>query len=101
MDIQFVSINFIANIYDFGYCYGVSYADISTGEVYATLVEGEKDRVVKEIVRNGFREVIVNDTINREIVEELRTNHGILVSIMKDELEEKNYKYSNYINFIK
>ena len=87
------SNNYIANIYDFSYCFGISYADISTGEVNACLVEGEKERVIKEIIRNGFREVIVNDTIDREIVEELRTNHGILVSIMKDELEEKNYEY--------
>ena len=87
------SNNYIANIYDFSYCYGISYADISTGEVCATLVEGEKDRVVKEIVRNGFREVIVNDTINREIVEELRSSYGILVSIIKEELEDENYEY--------
>ena len=59
------SNNFIANIYDFSYCYGVSYADISTGEVYATLIDGEKDKVIKEINRNSFREVIVNDSIDR------------------------------------
>lgn len=87
------SNNYIANIYDFSYCYGISYADISTGEVCATLVEGKKDRVVKEIVRNGFREVIVNDTINREIVEELRSGYGILVSIIKEELDDENYEY--------
>ena len=87
------SNNYIANIYDFSYCFGISYADISTGEVYATLVEGEKDKVIKEIIKNGFREVIVNDTIDREIVEELRTNYGILVSIIKEELNDQNYEY--------
>ena len=49
------SNNYIANIYDYSYCFGISYADISTGEVYATLVEGESDKVIKEIVRNGFK----------------------------------------------
>lgn len=87
------SNNYIANIYDFDYCYGVSYIDISTGEAYVTLVEGEQDQVIKEITRNGFREVIVNDTIDREIVEKLRTQHEILVTITKDELEDKNYEY--------
>ncbi len=85
--------NYIANIYDFNYCFGVSYADISTGEVYATLVEGDNDKVIKEITRNGFKEVIVNDTIDREIVEKLRTNHEIMVSITKEEYEEKDYQY--------
>ena len=85
--------NFIANIYDFTYCYGLSYTDISTGEVYATLIEGEQDKLIKEIVRNGFKEVIVNDTIDREIVEKLRSNYDVLVTITKEELEDKNYEY--------
>jgi DNA mismatch repair protein MutS len=87
------SNNYIANIYDFSYCYGISYADISTGEVYATLVEGEQDKVIKEIVRNNFKEVIVNDTIDREIIEKLRTNHEVLVTITKEELESDEYAY--------
>ena len=85
--------NYIANIYDFNYCFGLSYADISTGEVYATLVEGDKDKIIKEITRNGFKEVIVNDTIDREIVETLRTNHDVLVTITKEEYEGKDYEY--------
>ena len=85
--------NYIANIYDFSYCYGISFIDISTGETYITLVEGEIDRVIKEITRYGFKEVIVNDTIDREIVERLRTNHEVLVTITKDELEDQNYEY--------
>ena len=90
--------NYIANIYDFSYCYGVSFIDISTGETYVTLVEGELDKVIKEITRYGFKEVIVNDTIDREIVERLRTQHEILVTITKEELEDENYEYI-YKNF--
>ena len=87
------SNNYIANIYDFNYCYGISYADISTGEIYATLVEGESDKVLKEISKLGVREVIVNDTIDREIVEKLRTNLECLVTIEKDLLEDTDYNY--------
>ena len=85
--------NFIANIYAFSYCFGISYIDISTGEVYCSLVEGENDKIIKEITRHNFREVIVNDDIDREIVDNLRTQHEILVTITKDELEDKNYEY--------
>ena len=87
------SNNYIANIYDFNYCYGISYIDISTGEVYITLVEGEQDQVVKEITRHGFKEVIVNDTIDREIVEILRTNYEILVTITRESSDDKAYEY--------
>ena len=57
------------------------------------LIEGEKEKVIKEIIKHGFKEVIVNDTINREIIEILRTNYNILVTITKEELNDKNYEY--------
>ena len=85
--------NYIANIYDFNYCYGISYADISTGEVYAILIDGDIDKVIKEVIRHGFREVIVNDTIDRLIVEKLRSNYDILVTISGLELDDDNYNY--------
>ena len=87
------SNNYIANIYSFDYCYGISFADISTGEVYAMLVEGEKDKVIKEIIKHGFKEVIVNDNIDREIIEILRSNYNILVTITKEMSDDKNYEY--------
>ncbi|MDD6756759.1 MAG: DNA mismatch repair protein MutS [bacterium] len=87
------SNNYIANIYSFDYCYGISFADISTGEVYTTLVEGEKDKVIKEIAKHGFKEVIVNDNTDREIIEVLRSNYNILVTITKEESEDRNYEY--------
>jgi len=85
--------NYIANIYDFDYCYGISYADISTGEVYATLLDEDIDKLLHEVVKKGFPEIIVNDTINREIVEKLRTSYHILVSIEKNIINTDNYSY--------
>ena len=85
--------NYIANIYSFDYCFGLSYADVSTGEVYASLIEGDNDKIIKEITRNNFKEIIVNDSIDRGLVETLRSNHNILVSITKEELDDSNYSY--------
>ena len=87
------SNNYIANIYSFDYCYGISFADITTGEINVTLIEGDTDKVLKEISKLGVREVIVNDTIDREIVERLRTNLECLVTIEKEELEDTDYNY--------
>ena len=87
------SNNYIANIYSFDYCFGISFADISTGEIYAMLVEGEKDKVIKEIAKHNFKEVIVNDETDREIIEILRTNYNVLITITKESLEDKKYEY--------
>ena len=61
--------------------------------MYAELVEGESDKVIKEIIKHGFKEVIVNDTIDREIVERLRTSHDVLVTITKECLDSNDYSY--------
>ena len=85
--------NFIASIYDFGYCYGISYSDISTGEFYVTLIDKKEEILVREVCKNNFKEIIVNDDMDRGIVNTLRTNFGVLVSIRKDMLEEDEYSY--------
>ena len=87
------SNNYIANIYDFNYCYGISYTDISTGEFYALIVDKDFHSVIREAVRNGFREVIVNDNIDRNLVNTLRTNYNILVTITKTECDNDIYNY--------
>ena len=85
--------NFIASLFDFDYCFGLSYTDISTGEVYASLFDKNEEKVMKEITRNNFHEVIVNDSMDREIVEKLRSNYHVLVTITKKEYDGGDYDY--------
>ena len=85
--------NYIANIYDFDYCKGISYTDVSTGEFCCFLVDGTNDEIIREIVRRGFREIIVNDKIDRELINTLRTTYGILITITKELSEDIAYQY--------
>ena len=87
------SNNYIANIYDFNYCYGISFTDITTGEFYAEIVEKDDYNVIREVIRNNFNEVIVNDIIDRNLVNILRTNYNILVTITKEEEKSELYSY--------
>ncbi len=85
--------NYIANIYDFEYCYGVSYTDISTGDFYCLLLDGSMDQLIREIVKRGIGEVIVNSKIDRNIVNTLRETYHILVTIQDDLFEDQEYQY--------
>ena len=87
------SNNYIANIYDFDYCYGISFSDVSTGEFYAEIVDKDDYSVIREIVRNGFTEVIVNDSIDRNLVNTLRTNYHVLVTITSELCDYDIYSY--------
>ncbi len=85
--------NFIASLYDFGYCFSLSYADITTGEFFAELFSKDSEKVMREIAKLSLKEVIVNDAMDREVVSTLRTRYQILVTIRKEELKNNLYSY--------
>lgn len=85
--------NYIGNIYDFEYCYGLSFIDISTGYSYAIILEHNEEDVIKEILSYNLGEVIVNSKIDRGIVNKLREQYQILVTIRDDINEDTSYNY--------
>ncbi len=85
--------NYIGNIYDFEYCYGISYTDISTGYFYCFILEHQKDQLIKEVVNRGLCEIIVNFNIDREIVNVLRESYHLPVTISDDIYQDENYEY--------
>ena len=85
--------NYIGNIYDFEYCYGLSFIDISTGYSYSIIVEHNDNQVISEVLNYNLKEVIVNSKINRELVDSLRNNYNILVTIRDDILDDDTYNY--------
>ncbi len=85
--------NYIANIYDFDYCKGISYTDVSTGEFFCELLEKDNEDIIREIVKQGFKELIVSDNIDRELINTLRVNYGILITITKEIYDDNDYDY--------
>lgn len=84
--------NFIASVYDFEYCYVLSYADISTGEFYSMILDMEEGKLLREINRLGFQELIVNDKFDRELLLKLRNIYRLMVTIKEELYEEEDYE---------
>ena len=83
--------NYIGNLVDFKYAYGISYADISTGEINTFLVE--HDSVLSEIANLGLKEVILTSKVDKMILNALKNQYQISVTVF-DEIEEyKDYQY--------
>ncbi len=87
------SNNFLANIYDFDNCYCISYIDVSTGEFYCKIIEKDNREIIREVVKNGFNEVIVSDNVDRGLINTLRCNYHIIVTITKDVYDRDIYAY--------
>ena len=85
--------NYIGNIYDFEYSYGISYTDITTGYFHVLLIDHDKEKAIKEIVNRNIKELIVNDKIDREIIYVLKNNYNILITIREEVYDKDEYKY--------
>ncbi len=85
--------NYIGSLYDFDYCYALSYVDITTGYFYALLLEYDKDKVIKEILNRNIKEIISNSKIDREIVSILKDTYSILVTITDNTESDDTYNY--------
>ena len=84
--------SFIGNIFDLGYAYGVSYTDITTGEIYSYITGKSKD-IVSEIVSKGIKEMIVSSTVMKEIVEYLKNDYNISVTVSDEVIANDYYDY--------
>ena len=85
--------NYIGSIIDFNHVYILSYADITTGEIYVTKIIHDSLKLINEVVSIGIKEIIINSNFDKEILYLLKNNYKITVSI-SDKLDEiNNYKY--------
>ena len=81
--------NYIGSILDFNNTYTITYSDISTGAMYILDVEHDNKKLINEILNINLKEVILTDTSNQELIEILKNNYGIEVSINTEYLEDK------------
>lgn len=85
--------NYVGSIYDFEYCYGISYIDVSTGYVYGLVIDHKEELLTKEIINRNIKEIIVNDKIDRNIVNQFREHYNLLVTFREDFYEGEDYQY--------
>ena len=75
------SNNFIGAILDLKYSYVISYADISTGEVYSFIKERDNDLLINEVLERNIKEVVVNTDFDKIVLDTLKRNYNITISL--------------------
>lgn len=94
VDLEFLNerdFNYIASIIDFNYVFLVTYIDISTGEVNSIMVEHDDNKLLNELLSINVKEVIVTSDIKLEIINSLKNNYNINISI-SDDYSDDDYK---------
>ena len=79
--------NYLAAVYCGGGTYGITFSDISTGEIYATCVS-EGMHVVNEMARYIPAEIIVNDECEASVLSEIELRIKRKPSVLIDEFFE-------------
>ena len=85
--------NYIGSIYNFEYCYVLSYSDITTGEIYSKILDNDSNKLISEVVSLGIKELIINSKIDNAIISIFKTQYKIPITITDNIYEEKDYEY--------
>ena len=81
--------SYIASVLDFNYIYMITYADISTGVINSLSITHDLTKLISELLSLNVKEVILENNLQVELIDTLKNNYGIEVSISDKFLEEK------------
>lgn len=84
VDLDFLSaydFNFIGSILDLEYAYLITYADISTGNIYSELTTHDKNTLISRVLNLNLKEVILTNTFDLELLNTLKNNYNLSISI--------------------
>ena len=84
--------NYIGSLLDLTHSYVITYSDISTGEIYVTLINHKKEQAINEIMSIGIKEIITNET-DTSLINLLKNPYKITLT-KTDNIEDlKEYEY--------
>ena len=72
--------NYIASIKDYGYVYALSYADLLSGKVCASLIKHDIDKLISQIVNLNIKELVLNKDFDTRVVNIFKNNYNIYIS---------------------
>ena len=87
--------NYIGSLLDFGNLYTITYADISTGNLFILDVEHNLDVLVNNILSLNLKEIILLDNSNSELIDILKNKYNIEVEINSEYLDDYDYLYND------
>jgi len=92
VDLEFLDskdTNYIGSIIDANYEYILSYADISTGELFTETIPHKTDKLIDEVLSLNLKEVVLKSDFDLSVINLLKNNYGINISLSNEELTDK------------
>lgn len=100
VDLDFLDsfdFNYLASIIDLNYAYLLTYADISTGDIYAEFLDYNEDALVNKILTLNIKELILKKDFNEKIVNLFKNSYSVNINY-SDELYDNELKILDNIS---
>ena len=81
--------NYIGSIIDINYAYVLTYADISTGELFSELINYQEDALLSRVLKLNLKEIILNKDFDLKLLNILKNNYGINITIIDSIYEDE------------
>lgn len=84
VDLEFLDandFNYLGSILDLEYAYLLTYADISTGNIYSEMVTHEDTKLLNRILNLNLKEIILENNFNIELLNIIKNNYHINITI--------------------
>ena len=85
--------NYTVAIIDLNHAYGISFVDVSTGEMQVFLLEHNNTKLVSEIISLGVKEIVVKSNFDKTIISLLTKQFKIIVTYFDENYVIDEYKY--------
>lgn len=91
VDLEFLNgqdFNYIGSILDLEYVYVLTYADVSTGEIFSELISHSEDILLNRILKLNLKEIILKNSFDLKLLNIFKNTYGINISIIDKLYEE-------------
>lgn len=91
VDLEFLNgqdFNYIGSILDLEYVYVLTYADVSTGEIFSELISHSEDILLNRILKLNLKEIILKNSFDLKLLNIFKNTYGINITIIDKLYEE-------------
>ena len=92
VDLDFLDsfdFNYVASILDLKYLYVLTYADISTGDIYSEFISYNNEDLLNKLLKLNIKELIIRNDFNNEIINICKNNYGININYSNELYNQK------------
>ena len=92
VDLDFLNsydFNYIASLLDLEYAYLLTYADISTGDIFSEMINHDEQTLLNRILKLNLKEILLKTSFDLKLINILKNTYNINVTLTDDLYEEK------------